>query len=83
LLTPLISLAGSTNGRAEPVYPDVEVPLKEPVRDARALGTELQRRSFDVVMQQLLDQFYGKIKSGATAVIFLADLQFNPTGKPT
>jgi hypothetical protein len=71
-------------------YPDADAPLKEPVTDARALGdaqapgmTSPSVKTSKKSLQQALDQFYAKIHSGATAVIFLADLQFNPTGKPT
>jgi uncharacterized caspase-like protein len=60
-------------------YPDADAPLKEPVTDAR--GDELRRRGFDVTigenlkkqsLQQALDQFYAKIHSGSTAVIFFS-----------
>jgi len=63
------------------VYPDADAPLTEPINDARALGDELRRRGFDVTvgenlkkaaMQRALDQFYEKIKSGSTAVIFFS-----------
>ena len=63
------------------VYPDADRQLKEPVTDARALGDELRRRGFDVTigenlkkqaLQQALDQFYAKIHSGSTAVIFFS-----------
>ena len=62
-------------------YPDADAPLTEPVTDARALGDELRRRGFDVTigenlkkaaMQRSLDQFYGKISSSSTAVIFFS-----------
>jgi uncharacterized caspase-like protein len=62
-------------------YPDADAPLPEPVGDARALGDELRRRGFDVTvgenlkkqaMQRALDQFYGKINSSTTAVIFFS-----------
>jgi tetratricopeptide (TPR) repeat protein len=63
------------------VYPDAEAPLTEPVNDVRALGDELRRRGFDVTigenlkkaaMQKALDQFYGKINSSSTALIFFS-----------
>src|SRR5262249_23653500 len=62
-------------------YPDANAPMKEPVTDAQALGDELRGQGFDVTigenlnkraMQQALDQFYRKIKSGSTAVIFFS-----------
>jgi Caspase domain/Tetratricopeptide repeat len=62
-------------------YPDAEAPLNGPANDVRALGDELRRQGFDVdveenlskeAMQQALDRFYGKIKSGSTAVIFFS-----------
>jgi hypothetical protein len=62
-------------------YPDAEAPLNGPTNDVRALGDELRRQGFDVdaeenlseeAMQQALDRFYGKIKSGSTAVIFFS-----------
>jgi TolA-binding protein len=64
-------------------YLDAEAVLKEPERDVRALQDELTRRCFDVEvgqnlskdgMQRALDRFYGKIKSGSTAVIFFSGI---------
>src|SRR5271169_3307690 len=64
-------------------YPDAEAPLKESVSDARALGDELKRRSFDVdvgenlkkeAMRRTLERFYGKIKSTSTALIFFSGI---------
>jgi hypothetical protein len=58
-----------------------EPPLKEPVNDARSLGDELRRDGFDVdvkenltkeAMQRALDGFYGKLRSGMTALIFFS-----------
>jgi len=63
------------------VYPDADAPLTEPVADARALGDELRRRGFDVTigenlkkvpLQHALDQFYAKLNSSTTAVIFFS-----------
>lgn len=77
--------ADQTTGLAliigDAAYPDAETPLTEPVNDARALAAELRRRGFDVVvgenlkkaaMQKALDQFYGKINSSSTALIFFS-----------
>jgi hypothetical protein len=58
-----------------------EPPLKEPVNDARLLGDELRRDGFDVdikenltkeAMQRALDGFYGKLRSGMTALVFFS-----------
>ena len=58
-----------------------EPPLKEPVNDARSLGDELRRDGFEVdikenltkeAMQRALDGFYGKLRSGMTALIFFS-----------
>ena len=63
------------------VYTDAEAPLKEPVRDASALGDELRSRGFDVdvgknlekeQMQRALERFYAKIKPGSTAIFFFS-----------
>ena len=62
-------------------YPDAEAPLKDPVVNARALGEELRRQGFDVdvgenlgkeAMRSAIERFYGKIKSGSTALIFFS-----------
>ena len=62
-------------------YPDADAPLTEPVTDARAFADELRRHGFDVTiaenvkkaaMQHALDQFYGKINSSSTALIFFS-----------
>ena len=58
-------------------YPDAEVPLKQPIADAKALAAELRRNGFEVevaenltkeAMQRAIQSLYGKIKNG-TAVI--------------
>lgn len=58
-------------------YPDADVPLKQPVADARALAAELRRNGFEVEvaenltkegMQRAIQGLYGKVKNG-TAVI--------------
>jgi TPR repeat protein len=63
------------------VYTEAEAPLKEPVRDASALGDELRTRGFDVdvgknldkeQMRLALERFYAKIKPGSTAVFFFS-----------
>jgi Caspase domain len=60
-------------------YPDADAPLRGPVTDARALADQLKRLGFDVVvgenlkkeaMRRALDQFYVKIKSNSTALIY-------------
>jgi uncharacterized caspase-like protein len=62
-------------------YPDAEAPLKDPVDNARALADELRRHGFEVdssqnltkeAMRAALDRFYGKIKSGSTALLFFS-----------
>ena len=62
-------------------YPDTETTLKDPVTDASAFGDELRPRGFDVEvgknlnkeqMQRALEQFYARIKPGATAVFFFS-----------
>ncbi len=73
------------------VYPNAESPLKEPVGDARALGTQLRDEGFDVTvaenlpkqaMRQSLDRFYARIKSAATALIFFSGFGIQ-TGRQT
>jgi hypothetical protein len=58
-----------------------EPPLREPVADARALGYELKRLGFDVAvredlgkdaMQRALETFYGRLRTGMTALIFFS-----------
>ena len=62
-------------------YPDAEAPLRDPVNNVRALGEELRQRGFDVdigenltkeAMRAAIDRFYGKIKSGSTALLFFS-----------
>ncbi|HEX4410937.1 MAG TPA: caspase family protein [Xanthobacteraceae bacterium] len=62
-------------------YPDADAPLREPVNDAKAFGDELKRRGFDVyvgqnlrksAMQKAFDDFFGKIGSESTAVLFFS-----------
>jgi uncharacterized caspase-like protein len=62
-------------------YPDAEAALKDPVNNARALADELRRHGFEVdssenltkeAMRAALDRFYGKIKSGSTALLFFS-----------
>src|SRR3954471_1056838 len=64
-------------------YPDADSPLKEPLKDARALGDELRREGvgFEVdvtenlskdAMHKAFDRFYGKIKSGWVALVFFS-----------
>jgi uncharacterized caspase-like protein len=60
-------------------YPDADAPLKEMLSNARALAEELRRHGFDVdigenltkeAMRTAIERFYGKIKSGSSALIF-------------
>src|SRR3954453_6078813 len=62
-------------------YPDAEAPLKDPVNNVRALAGELRQHGFDVdigenltkeAMRAAIERFYGKIKSGSTALIFFS-----------
>src|SRR3981081_896590 len=62
-------------------YPDAEAPLKDPVNNVRALAEELRRGGFDVDMREnrpkeairaAIELFYGKIKSGSTALLFFS-----------
>jgi regulator of sirC expression with transglutaminase-like and TPR domain len=62
-------------------YPDAEAPLRDPVNNVRALGEELRQSGFDVdigenltkeAMRAAIDRFYGKIKSGSTALLFFS-----------
>jgi TolA-binding protein len=62
-------------------YPDAESPLKDPLTSARSLAEELRRQGFDVdvgenltkeAMRAAIERFYGKIKSGSTAVFFFS-----------
>lgn len=62
-------------------YPDDDLALKQPVRDARAVADELRGRGFDVVLgenltrQGMLDalaSFTAKITPGATALMFFS-----------
>ncbi len=73
-------------------YPDAEAPLKDPVNSARGLTEELRRNGFEVdigenltkeAMSAALDHFYGKIKSGSTALLFSAATAFSPNVRPT
>jgi uncharacterized caspase-like protein len=66
---------------ANAAYPDAEATLKEPINNARALADELRQRGFEVdssenltkeAMRAALDRFYGKIKSGSTALLFFS-----------
>jgi hypothetical protein len=64
-------------------YPDADSPLKEPLKDARALAEALKQGSagfdVDVVenlskegMRKAFDRFYGKITSGSVALVFFS-----------
>ena len=62
-------------------YPDADVPLAQPPRDARTLSEELKRNNFDVTvlenitkeqMRRALDAFYAKIRPGAAALFFFS-----------
>jgi formylglycine-generating enzyme required for sulfatase activity len=62
-------------------YPDASAPLSNPIKDARALAEELRRINFTVdfkenlgreEMQQAVDTFTGKIRNGATALLYFS-----------
>lgn len=62
-------------------YPDAEAPLKDPVNNVRSLAEELRRSGFEVdigenltkeAMRAAIERFYGKIKSGSTALLFFS-----------
>ena len=62
-------------------YPDADVPLAQPPRDARTLSDELKRNNFDVTvlenitkeqMRRALDAFYTKIRPGTVALFFFS-----------
>jgi lipoprotein NlpI len=62
-------------------YPDADVPLKEPVNDARDLASELKRHGFDVEvgenltgdsMRLAFERLYARIKPGAAALVFFS-----------
>src|SRR3954447_14076136 len=62
-------------------YPDAEAPLRDPVNNVRSLADELRRTGFEVdvgenltkeAMRAAIERFYGKIKSGSTALIFFS-----------
>jgi uncharacterized caspase-like protein len=59
-------------------YPDANMPLRHPVRDAHALAEQLRRNGFDVdvrqnlgkdEMKQAFDRFKARIKPGAVAFV--------------
>jgi lipoprotein NlpI len=62
-------------------YPDADVPLKEPVNDARDVADELKRDGFTVEigenltgdgMRRALERLYGKIRPGSVVLIFFS-----------
>ncbi len=62
-------------------YQDANAPLQDPIGDARALASALERAGFDAevaenltkdAMRQALDRFYGKIKPGTVAFVFFS-----------
>jgi hypothetical protein len=62
-------------------YSDAEAPLKQPLQDARAVADELRRNGFEVdvgenltkeAMQRAVEEFYAKIKNGASAAFFFS-----------
>ncbi|MGJ4939859.1 caspase family protein [Bradyrhizobium sp. HKCCYLS1011] len=62
-------------------YPDADVPLKEPVNDARDVADELKRDGFSVdilenasgeAMRRALERLYGKVKPGTVALVFFS-----------
>src|SRR4051795_3437735 len=62
-------------------YTDADAPLKEPLKDARAVADELKRDGFSVEtgenltgdgMRRAFDKLYGKIKPGSVALVFFS-----------
>ena len=62
-------------------YPDAEIPLRDPVNNARALAGELRRSGFAVdvgenftkeAMREAFDRFFTKINPGSTALLFFS-----------
>jgi hypothetical protein len=62
-------------------YPDADVPLKEPINDARDVADELKRDGFTVEigenltgdgMRRALERLYGKIRPGSVVLIFFS-----------
>jgi hypothetical protein len=62
-------------------YPDADMPLKEPVNDARDVADELKRDGFKVdigenlngdAMRRAFDKLYGKIKPGDVVLLFFS-----------
>jgi Caspase domain/Tetratricopeptide repeat len=62
-------------------YPFAEVPLKEPINDARDVADELKRDGFNVdvgenltgqAMRDAFDRLYGRIKPGSVVLIFFS-----------
>jgi hypothetical protein len=62
-------------------YPDADVPLKEPINDAREVADELKRDGFKVdigenltgdAMRHALDRLYAKIKPGDVVLLFFS-----------
>jgi hypothetical protein len=62
-------------------YPDADVPLKEPVNDARDVADELKRDGFTVEigenltgdgMRRALERLYAKIQPGSVVLIFFS-----------
>jgi regulator of sirC expression with transglutaminase-like and TPR domain len=62
-------------------YQDADSPLKDPVKDVRAMANELLRMGFDVdvgenlskdAMRRAFDRLNGKIKPGSIALVFFS-----------
>ena len=62
-------------------YPDADVPLKEPINDARDMADELKRDGFSVdigenltggAMRRAFDQLYATIKPGDVVLVFFS-----------
>ena len=62
-------------------YPDAGAPLPSPIKDATKLAEELRRNNFSVEfktnlgkkdMRRAVDAFTGKIKNGATALLYFS-----------
>jgi len=66
-------------------YPDADVPLNQPINDARALTAALRRNGFDVDtvedarredMSRAIDRLKSKIKSDSVVMFFSAAMAF-------
>ncbi|WP_454624100.1 caspase family protein [Bradyrhizobium cenepequi] len=62
-------------------YPDADVPLKEPINDARDVADELKRDGFNVdigenltgeQMRRVFERLYAKVKPGSVVLLFFS-----------